>query len=212
MIKKIFFVAFILFIAVLVSYVLSFDGGVTINFLDYEIISDVGFLLFLFVAFFFSLYLFIYILSSLFYPNINKYKKNEKKLRENIFKYLDFITESLVYKNIQNIKMARKKLKMANKLFKNSNLSSFVESQIYCIERDYDKSDEEFKKINISTLNSNLLSLKISLERAKEGNDFSNIEKIAISILEIEPLDVGSLKILYKMYKKLTDWSRALDI
>ena len=212
MVKKIFFIAFIIFLSICVNELLKFNGEIVINFIDYQIATTTGFLLFLTIGAFIIFYFALYLLVSLFFPSINTYKKNYKKLEKNINKYIELISEAFVYKSARNINMASEKLKKANKVFKETNLSKLLESQIYYLKEDYTKSEEIFKDINDKNLNLNLLNLRINLEQSRKIGDKADIQKYAEELVKIEPINKTASEILFDIYMEQKNWDKAYKI
>ncbi len=212
MVKKIFFIAFIIFLSIFISNLLMYNGEIVINFLGYQIITTTGFLTFLITGFVLVLYLLIYISIAIFYPNVNYYKKNEKKFQKKFNQYLELITEAFIYKSAKSTKESFAKLKKANKIFKKTNLSKLLESQLYYLQEEYQKSEESFKEIEDANLNLSLLNLRISLEQAKKANNINDVEKYAEEILKIEPINKASLESLFDIYIKKKNWEKAYGI
>lgn len=182
---------------------------VTITTLDYQIITTTSFVLFLLfgLTLFVSLvvYSFFYILS----PSFKKIEKNKRKLEKQFEEYLNLITEGFVYKNVENSQEAWIKLKEANKAFKETSLSKFLESQIFYVDGDYKKSEVSFKGIKNTNLNLDLLNLKNRLNQAKKAQEKENIEKFAVQILKIEPVNIEALNTLLEIYIAKKNWVEA---
>lgn len=212
MIKKILFIAFIIFLSIFISNLLIYNSEIVINFLDYQISTTTGFLIFLGVAFILVLYLLIYLLMEILYPNINYYKKNEQKLQKKFNQYLELMTEAFIYKSARNIKESFKKIKKANRIFKEANLSKLLESQLYYLQKQYQKSEDTFKEIENLNLNLNLINLKINLEKAKKANDINKIKEYSEQILKIEPINKSSLESLFYIYLNKKEWEKAYEI
>ena len=110
-----------------IDKILGYETDIIIRAFDYEIMTKVGFLVFLATAFILLCYLIFYLFSIIFYPNLKKYKKNEKKHNQQFKDYIELITEGFILKSTKNTKEAFNKLKKANKIFKNTNLSKLLE-------------------------------------------------------------------------------------
>ena len=212
MVKKIFFIAFIIFLSIFISNLLMYNGKIVINFLDYQIITTTSFLIFLTTGIVLVLYLLTYISIAIFYPNVNYYKKNEKKFQKKFNQYLELITEAFIYKSAKSTKDSFSKLKKANKIFKNTNLSKLLESQLYYIQGEYKKSEESFKEIKDVNVDLNLLNLRINLEQSKKANNIDDTEKYAEEILKIEPVNKASLESLFDIYIQKKKWEKAYEI
>lgn len=209
MIKKLFFITFILFLSIFISHLLNYNGEIILNLLNYQIITTASFLFFIITALFLAMYLIVYILVSLFCPGVNKYKKRAKKLQKQFHQYIELMTEGFIYRSVRNTKEAYNKLKKANKIFEVTNLSKLLESQIYYTEKKYSKSEESFREIKDKNLNLNLLHLKMNLEQSKRINKVEDIEKYAEQILKIEPVNKESLEELFKIYRNKKEWEKA---
>ncbi len=212
MIKKLLFIVFLIYLATFVSQVLNYNDKIIITTLEYQISSTTSFVLFLLSGLILSLFLIIYILFSIFSPDIKRVEKSKRKLEQKFEKYLNLITEGLVYKNVRNSKEAWTKLKKANKVFKETNLSKFLESQIFYIDGKYQKSETSFREIKDSSLNLDLLNLKNSLNQAKKIKNEEDVEKFAIQILKIEPIDAEALNTLLNIYISKKKWIEAEKI
>lgn len=212
MIKKIFFITFIVFLSIFISNLLIYDNEIVINFLGYQITTTTSFLTFLVIGFILALYLLIYISIAIFYPNVNYYKKNEKKFQKRFNQYLELMTQAFIYKSAKNTKESFAKLKKANKIFKKTNLSKLLESQLYYLQENYKKSEESFKEIQDTNLNLSLLNSRINLEQAKKKNNLDDIKKYAEEILKIEPINKASLESLFDIYIRKKDWEKAYEI
>ena len=212
MIKKILFIAFIIFLSILISNLLAYNSEVIVNFFDYQITTKTSFLMFLLIIFVLILYLLTYLSIAILYPNANYYKKNEKKFQKRFNQYLELITEAFIYKSARNIKESFKKLKKANKIFKETNLSKLLESQLYYLKKEYQKSEESFNEIKNTNLNLNLINLKINLEKAKKVNDIDKIKEYSEQILKIEPINKASLECIFDIYINNKEWEKAYEI
>lgn len=212
MIKKILFIAFIIFVSIFISNLLMYNDEIIIEYLGYQITTTTGFLLFLITSFVLSIYLILYVLASFLRPNLKKYEKSTKKFEKKFNKYLELITEAFIYKSARNVKESFAKLKKANKIFKPTNLSKLLESQLYYLKQEYDKSEESFKEIQDANLNLNLLNLRINLEQAKKANDTEYIEKYSEQILKIEPINRAALEYLFEIYTNKKEWEKANKI
>lgn len=212
MIKKIFFVAFIVFLSICINELLKYNGEIIISFSDYQIITTGGFLLFLTIGAFLLLYLALYLIFLILHPNTNNYKKNCKKLEKRFNQYIELITEAFVYKSARNMKEASSKLKKANKVFKETNLSKLLESQIYYIKEEYSKSEDSFKEIQDANLNLDLLNLRISLEQAKKANNQEEIKNYAEKLIKIEPINKAASESLLNIYISEKEWEKAYKI
>lgn len=209
MIKKIFFIVFFICLSVFISQLLNYSGEVVITALDYQISTTTSFIILLSSGLILSIFLIFYILFSILSPNVRKIEKNKRKLEKKFDQYLSLITEGLIYKNVKNSKEAWTKLKKANKIFKETNLSKFLESQILYIEGKYQKSELSFKDIKDTSLNLDLLNLKNSLNQSKRVKDEENIEKYAVQILKIEPIDIEASNTLLNIYISKKNWVNA---
>lgn len=212
MIKKILFIIFIVFISILIDKVLSHEGDIIIQAFNYEISTTAGFLMFLATTLILLCYLSFYLLTIIFYPNLKKYKKIEKKNNQKFQDYIELMTEGFILKSTKNIKEALKKLKQANKLFNNTNLAKLLESQIYYTTGDFDKSEMKFKEIKSVNINVDLLSLSNKLRVAKQEHNIQDIEKCAEKIIKIEPINREALQSLYDVYLWQKKWEQANKI
>ncbi|MDD2840434.1 MAG: tetratricopeptide repeat protein [Rickettsiales bacterium] len=206
MIKKLFYIAFFICLTIFVSQLLNYSGEIIITALEYQISTTTSFILLFLSGLVLFIFLVVYILFSIFSPNVRRIEKNRKKLEKKFEQYLSLITEGLVYKNVKNSKEAWAKLKKANKIFKETNLSKFLESQILYVDGKYQKSETSFKEIKNTNLNLDLLNLKNSLNQAKKTKDEENAEKCAVQILEIEPINVEALNTLLNIYIAKKSW------
>lgn len=212
MIRKILFIIFIVFISMLIDRILSHDSDIIIQAFGYEVITTIGFVVFLAVTFILVCYFSFYLLNIIFYPNLKKYKNKEDKNNKKFKEYLDLITEGFILKSTKNTKDALKKLKQANKLFNNTNLAKLLESQIYYKNGDFEKSEAKFKEIKSNNINVDLLSLSNKLRVAKQNNNIQDVEKYAENIIKIEPINRDALQSLYNIYLYQREWEKASKI
>lgn len=212
MIKKIIFIAFLIILSIFISNILNYNDVVSIATSRYQITMNLSFLFFLSVAAFLIFYLLIYILVAMFYPSVSNYKNNERKLKKKISQYINLMTEAFIFKSIKNNKEALKKLKKADKIYGETNLSKLLESQLFFLDRDYKKSEVIFKKIDDIDLNIDLLALKFNFEQSVRLNDEENSEKYAKQILKVEPTNRDCLETLFSIYYKKMDWENANNI
>jgi len=212
MLKRILFITFIIFLSIFISDLLAYNSEVVINFSDYQIITTTGFLIFLLTVFILSLYIVLYFIIAMFYPNIDRYRKKGKKLQESFNQYIGLMTEAFICKSAGEIDKAFIKLKKANGLFGETNLSKLLESQLYYLQCDYRKSEESFKRIQNMRLNLNLLNLKMDLEQVRKIGDYSRIKSCAEEILKIEPINKSSLESLFQIYVNNREWEKAYNI
>ena len=105
MIKKILFIVFLILISISIDKILGYESDVIIRAFDYEIMTKVGFLVFLATAFILLCYLIFYLFSIVFYPNLKKYKKNEKKHNQQFKDYIELITEGFILKEKMSLEI-----------------------------------------------------------------------------------------------------------
>ena len=146
MFKKILLALFIIFIALCINVILTFNSEIVINYLDFQVNTTTGFLIFLLTALVVVIYLVFYIFTSLF--NLHIFSKYQRQTDKKFKKYLKYITETLIYKKINNLDKAFAKLREANKYYSNADLSNLIESQLYFMKKNYVKSEEIFNRIN----------------------------------------------------------------
>ncbi len=212
MIKKILFIVFLILISISIDKILGYESDIIIRAFDYEIMTKVGFLVFLATAFILLCYLIFYLFSIIFYPNLKKYKKNEKKHNQQFKDYIELITEGFILKSTKNTKEAFNKLKKANKIFKNTNLSKLLESQIYYASGDFDKSEKIFKEIKNKNINLDLVALSGKLKMAKKQDNTEDMQKYAENIIAMDPTNRNALKYLYTIYISKKEWEKANNI
>ncbi|HSQ97847.1 MAG TPA: hypothetical protein VLL98_03965 [Rickettsiales bacterium] len=211
MIRKILFIIFITCLSLFISKTLNYNDTIEITTLNYEITTTNNFVLFILSGIVLVIFLIIYSFFSIFSPSFKRIEKNKQKLEKNFEEYLNLITESFVYKNIDNSKEAWLKLKKANKIFKETSLSKFLESQIFYMDGKYKKSEVSFKEIKNTNLNLDLINLKNCLAQAKKLQEKENIENYATQILKIEPIEAEALNTLLEIYIEKKNWIEAED-
>ena len=210
MFKKILLALFIIFIALCINVILTFNSEIVINYLDFQVNTTTGFLIFLLTALVVAIYLVFYIFTSLF--NLHIFSKYQKQTDKKFKKYLKYITETLIYKKINNLDKAFTKLREANKYYSNADLSNLIESQLYFMKKNYVKSEEIFNKIKNNDLNLNLLHLEINLAETLQSNQEDKMLEYAEEIIKIEPVNANALNILLKLYIKNRKWLEAYTI
>lgn len=206
MIKKIFFALFLLLISLGISYLLILDFPVILNINNYELSTDSRFLIFALAILFSFVYLTFFIITTLFYPNIKKYKKRLVKLEKKYDDYINLITKALIYLHIDDNQRSSEELKSARRLFRDNNLNYLLESDIYYNEKKYIESEETFFKITDLNLNKEILDLKIKLNEAVKNKDDKKTQEYALKIIELEPTNKLSIKELLRIYIDENDW------
>lgn len=212
MIKKILFITFILFISIMIDKILSYDSSLIIETFDYEITTSVGFLLFLIVSLILICYFIFHLLNTIFYPNLNNYKKKQVVCEQKFKEYINLMTEGFIFKATKNTKEAVYRLKKANKIFSDTNLSKLLESQIYYIKNEFEKSEKKFKEIQSKTINLDLITLYEKLELAQKEDNQLKIQEYAEKIIKVEPANTEAIKSLYNLYMSQKEWEKANKI
>jgi len=183
------FAVFLLLLGLIINYVVSYDTKITILVSGYEITTTTNFLIISFIIIIFALYFILLIL----YPY--KSKKSEGRVYKKFNKYLNLITEAIFYKDIDSINISRQKLKLANKLFGDTNLYKLLEAKI-----------DGNKRIDIPIIDADLLNLKMDFIKAKNNCDVEVLKNLSLSILKIKPNDKESLLALLQVYKDEKNW------
>jgi hypothetical protein len=201
--KKLLYVAVLVALVCGCSFLIGFNAPIKAYVGDYEIITDLNFLL---LASFASLLLIFNLIGGYYIirsTNKNKFLNKNKKIQEIYEKYINIITKGLLSDLNGNLKGAEKNRKQAEKILKNHDLTKVLESQILLNKQKYEQATAVVKTIKVD--NSYLID-NISLTQALRKQDTQNIELCCKKILEYRKGDETAITNLYKAYKSSLDW------
>lgn len=209
---------FIIFItSISVIWLLENNGSMVINWLDYQVQTDI-FTAILIIIFICALLIFITnILTRLLairFPQLLKFffKKNyTSKLEKIILKHhqgLDELLKLLLAMENDEITESKKLHKNFQKLIKHNELNNFLLGKFALEDQDFDRAKKIFSHLHIND-NSKILFLKTKLKIAiNKQQDLEAID-IAKEILSIKKDNVKIAQELLKLYRKNAKWHDA---
>ncbi len=216
-----FAILWFLFVAVLLTmpmaWVLDNNGLVLINWLGYELTTDVltAILLATFCAL--MIFAFSYLLArilALKFPNLLKifFGKSYSKVLEKIItrhhQAFDIMTQALLALEVGDKKFANDSQKKFSKLIKNPSLNNFFLGKIFFLERDFAKAAEFFEKFGENKY-AKILVLKSKFKLALEEKDEVVAIAYAKQILSLKKDSFETAVALFSLYKKHGLWQDA---
>lgn len=200
-----------------VVWVLDHNGSVIINWLGYEIKTDIltAILLTTFATLlvFAASYLTARILAVKF-PNLFRFffKKSYLKRLENLvhkhWQGLDLMAELLLSLEAKDIKSSENLQKKFSKLIKNPKLNNFFSGKISFENKEFSKAAEFFSKIGEDKY-AKILVLKSKFKLALENNDEVQAIAYATQILSIKKDNLDTARALFSLYRKTGMWQES---
>jgi uncharacterized membrane-anchored protein len=209
-----------LLIGSILSWIIDNNGSILINWLGYEITTDVLTILLIFLFIVTMVFAVTYLLAKIlsfrfpFFLKFFSLKSQNNKNADLVKKYfqaIDLMPEMLAAIEIKDIDNANDYQRKFSKLIKNPDLNNFLLGKIANAEKKFLIAEEYYKKI---TQNKpiQILIIKLKIEQALEIKD----EKAAISyakqILEIQRDDFETAKLLFTLYKKNGDFQATQNL
>jgi uncharacterized membrane-anchored protein len=201
-------------IAVLMVWMIDNNGTIIINWLDYELQTDVltAIVLALLAAIF--IFAFSYLLArilALKFPNLRKlfFKKNYLKRLENIIKKyhrgFTLITELMLALESGDEKSAHNLHKKFAVLIKNPALNNFFSAKISFQKQEFSQAVEFFSRLG-DNKNARIMVLKAKFKLALKNQDEAKAVVYSRQILSLQPDNFEMMQALFALYKKRGSW------
>ena len=209
-----------LLIGSLFSWIIDNNGSIIINWLGYEITTDILtillILLFILVMVFAITYLVAKILSFRFPFFLKFFSAKSQSIRNTnlIKKYwqaIDLMPELLVAIEIKDFDSANNYQRKFSKLIKNPNLNNFLLGKIAKTEKKFSDAEEYYNKLTKTRL-TEILLIKLKITQALEIKDEKAAVSYAKQILELKKDDLEIAKLLFALYKKNGDFKAAQNL
>jgi HemY protein len=200
-------------------WVLDNNGSVVINWLGYQVQTDI--LTAILLAIFFTITTFIlsYFAARILaikFPNLlkiffrRKHLKRLEKLVHRHHKAFETMSQLLFALENSDTKSAENLQNKFAKLIKSPALNNFFLGKIYFENKQFSKAIEVFSKSDDK--NAKILTLKSKLQLALQNKDETSIIAYAKQILSVKKNDIATAKILLSFYKKLSLWQEAKNL
>lgn len=198
-------------------WMIDHNGLVLINWLGYEIKTDILTATLLAVFFTFLIFIFSYFLARILaikFPNLLKtfFKKTYLKRLEKIIlrhhQAFELMTQMLLSLEVNDAKSASDSQKKLAKLVKNSSLNNFFLGKIYFIKQDFSRSAEFFAKFGENKY-AKILVLKSKFKLALNKQDEAGAIAYAKQILSIKRDNFEIARSLFSLYKNRGLWQEA---
>ncbi len=209
------FVAF--FISISLVWILDHQGFVVINWLGFQLQTDILTAILLMIFFTVFTVFIAYILTRLLaikFPNLLKlfFKKNyTKRLEKLVYRHhqaFEIMSQLMLALEVGNEKLAQELHKKFAKLIKNPALNNFFLGKIFFEKEDFTKAAEFFAKFG-ENHNAKILVLKSKFKLALVNQDETSAIAYAKQILSVKKHDFDTAKILFALYKKGGLWREA---
>ncbi len=196
------------------AWLLDNNGSVIINWLGYEITTDILTILLIFLFCAAMIFAITYLLAkilSLRFPFFLKFfaaKSQNKTMQGLVKKHLqaiDLLPELLLAIEVKDINNANYYQKKFSKLIKNPNLNNFFLGQIAGGEKKFALAEEYYHKISENKF-TKILIIKSKIEQALEIKDDITAITYAKEILKLRKEDLEIAKLLFNLYKKNGNW------
>lgn len=210
----------VLAIASPLLWTLDNSGFVLINWLGYEVKTNILTAILLAIIFTFLIVFLSYLLTkilSLKFPDLLKifFKKNYAKHLEKIIRKhhraFELSSQLLLALEVNDQKLAEKLQKEFSKLVKNRHLNDFFLAKIFFEKKEFSKSYELFAKFS-DNKNAKILALKSKLEFALQNHDETAAIAYAKQIISTKDNDLKTAKTLFSLYKKLGLWQDSKEL
>lgn len=203
-----------------IVWLLDNNGIVLINWLGFEVRTDI--FTAILVAIFFSLMIFAvsYILAriaSIKFPNLLRvlFKKTYSQRLEKILlrhnKAFDLMAQLMLSLEVGDKESSKKLQEKVQKLTKRSPLNNFFLAKISFQDGQFDKSAETFAKFG-ENKHAKILVLKSKLDLALQNGDEVAAIAYAKQILTDKSNNLGAAKILFSLFKKSGMWQEAKSL
>jgi HemY protein len=214
------FIFIALIITTSMAWVLDHDGSVIINWLGYEVQTDILTAVLLSIFFALMVFSFAYLLARILafrFPNLfkiffrKKYFRSLEKILHRHHQGFDLMVKMLLALEVHDEKSAENLRKKFSQLIKNSALNDFFLGKILFEKREFKKSYELFSKFT-DNRHAKILVLKSKFELALEHKDEDTAIAYAKQILTINNDDFITAKALFMLYKKVGLWQEAKSL
>ncbi len=211
MLKVFWYFINIALLSILFSTILDSNGTVIIDWLDYQVSTDVlTVILILIFSFFFFTFLFNLLLRllSIKFPFLLKTffkktytKKIEQSLKRQLKGYDSLVNILLALQN-QDSDLAKFHYQDFNFHIKNQALNSVLQANIALLNQDFSLAEKILKNFSINNNSAKVLLIFTKLKNYLQQNNQSSAIICANQILQIQPFHLPTIKILIDIYQQ----------
>jgi uncharacterized membrane-anchored protein len=207
-------------ISVSLVWALDNNGSVLINWLGYEISTDVltaSLIAIFFVAMIFAFSFLLARLLAIKFPNLLKkfftksHLKNLEKLVLKNSQAFDLMTKLLLSLEVEDKKTSKDLQKKVSDLAKNQEFNNFCLGKIAFQDKDFSKAAELFSKFE-DNRHAKILELKSKLKLALHQDEEASAIAYAKQILLLKRDSIETTTILFSLYKKHGLWQEAKSL
>jgi HemY protein len=197
-----------------IVWIIENNGSLIINWLGYEIQTDILTATLIFAFFLVFIALISYILTRLLsikFPQLLKllfkksYTKKLEKIITNHHKGFETLTKLLLAIEVDDYESAKKIHKDFSKQIKYKNLNNFFEAKFALENNDFTISEKYFAQYDRNP-HAKILSLKSKLKIAIKANADAKAIELAKQILTLKKDSIKTAQELLKLYKKIGNW------
>lgn len=209
-----------LLIGSLFAWIIDNNGLVVINWLGYEITSDVLTSLLIIIFFLLMTFAVTYLLARIlsfrlpFFLKLFSAKQQNKKNKNLIDKYcqaVELLPQLLMALETNDIDNAEFYYKKISQLIDNSDLDNFLLGKIATIKKDFLVAEKLYSKIAENKF-SEILTTKPKIEYAIQSGNYKAAISYAKKILELRPEDLETAKLLFDFHKKDNNWQEICNL
>ena len=207
--KKILFILFIICVGLVFTYIIDYDGLLTIQTSSYEIKTNLKnmFLVLLLIV---IVYVFVaQTISLLLKNNLTKYNRKINKIKERYENYISSIEVAYYELLNNNTSTANKYLQKADSFIPKRQLTNLIGIESNIVSKDYSKSLKLLK--NINDKKSYIQDTILLREYIDDGNN-DLIQETAERLLLNKKYDQLAVVNLYKIYKSNANWSKCDEL
>ena len=197
-----------------IVWIIENNGSLILNWLGYEIQTDILTATLIFAFFLVSIALISYILTRLLsikFPQLLKllfkksYTKKLEKIISNHHKGFETLSRLLLAIEVDDYESAKKIHKDFSKQIKYKNLNNFFEAKFALENNDFDISQKYFAQYDKNP-HAKILLLKSKLKIAIKNNEDAKAIELAKQILVLKKDSIKTAQELLKLYKKNGNW------
>lgn len=210
---------FLVFISTtLIVWIIENNGSIVIDWLGYQIQTDILTAILIFAFFLTSIALFSYLLTRLLaikFPQLLKllFKKSYTKKLEQIIlnhhKGFETLSNLLLAMEVDDFESAKKIHKNLLKEIKYKNINNFFEAKFAIENNDFNIAEKYFVQYDKNHPHAKILLLKSKLKIAIKGNEDAKAIEIAKQIITLKKDSIKTAQELLKLYKKNGNWQSA---
>ena len=197
-----------------IVWIIENNGSLILNWLGYEIQTDILTATLIFAFFLVSIALISYILTRLLsikFPQLLKllfkksYTRKLEKIISNHHKGFETLSRLLLAIEVDDYESAKKIHKDFSKQIKYKNLNNFFEAKFALENNDFDVSQKYFAQYDKNP-HAKILLLKSKLKIAINNNEDAKAIELAKQILVLKKDSIKTAQELLKLYKKNGNW------